>query len=263
MRFGGKAVWITGASSGIGEALAKALARRGAKLILSARREAELLRVQAEIGGKDVVLLPFDATQLDALEDIARKAQAAFGRIDLLINNAGISQRSLALNTDMAVYRRVMEVDFFAPIALTRAVLPLMIAHGHGHIAVTASVAGKIGAQLRTGYCAAKHAVMGYYDALRAEMAGQNIQVTTIVPGFIRTNISRFALKGDASEYGEQTAAIAGGMNADRAAEVIVRGFERGKPEIAVGRGVEMHALWLKRLAPRLVFRLAARMRRA
>ncbi|WP_281301533.1 MULTISPECIES: SDR family oxidoreductase [unclassified Iodidimonas] len=266
MKFDHQVVWITGASSGIGEALAKVLAKRGARLILSARREAELKRVRDEImaaGAKPdaLIILPFDALDEAALDDVVAQAEAAFGSIDMLINNAGISQRSLAIETDMAVYRAVMELDFFAPVALTKKLLPIFIRQGYGHIAVTASVAGKIGAQLRTGYCAAKHAVMGFFDALRAEVASQNIKVTTIVPGFINTNISKFALKGDGSAHGRQTASIAGGMDAMAAAEVIARGFERGLPEIAVGQGREMKALWLKRLAPRAVFALSAKMR--
>ncbi|GER08625.1 oxidoreductase [Iodidimonas muriae] len=266
MQFEKKVVWITGASSGIGEALAKVLAKRGAKLILSARREDELNRVRTEIikaggDGDQYVVLPFDALDEAALDDVVARAKDAFGHIDLLVNNAGISQRSMAVDTDMAVYRKVMELDFFAPISLTQKVLPIMLAQGSGHVAVTASVAGKIGVQLRTGYCAAKHAVMGYFDALRAELAAENIAVTTIVPGFIQTNISTYALKGDATPFGRQTESIAGGMDVMAAAEVIARGFERGKPEISVGKGREMQALWLKRLAPRLLFKMMASVR--
>lgn len=266
MRVSGKAVWITGASSGIGEALAKALIRRGAKLILSARRESELERVKQEIveegaAADHISLLPFDATDEAALDEAVARAREAFGRIDMLVNNAGITQRSLALETSMAVYRRVMEVDFFAPVALTQRVLPIMVAQGGGHIAVTSSVAGKVGVQLRTGYCAAKHAVMGYFDALRAEMAEHDLTVSTIVPGFIRTNISTYALRGDASEVGRPTAAIEGGMDADAAAEVIARGLEAGRREIPVGKGREMSLLWLKRAAPDLVFRMVEKIR--
>lgn len=266
MNFQNRVVWITGASSGIGEALARIMATRGARLVLSARRQAELERVRDGIVSDglpqdNIVILPFDAVDFAALDDCVARAVKAFGRIDLLLNNAGISQRSLAIETDMAVYRTVMEVDFFAPVALTKKVLPIMIAQGEGHIAVTSSVAGKVGAQLRTGYCAAKHAVMGFYDALRAEMDEHNIRVTTITPGFIRTDIAVNALKGDATPVGHQTAAIENGMAVDKAAQVIVRGFERGTPEIAVGKGREMHALWLKRLFPRLLFRLSANTR--
>ncbi len=260
MRFAGKCVWITGASSGIGEALSKAFARRGARLVLSARREGELERVRDEIvsAGRapaDVVLLPFDVTDEALLDDVVARAEAAFGGVDVLVNNAGITQRSLALETGMAVYRRIMEVDFFAPVALTQKMLPHMARRGQGLIAVTSSVAGKVGVPLRTAYCAAKHAVMGYYDALRAEVAAHGIRVATIVPGFIRTDIARHALKGDASEVGETTPAIAGGMDPGRAAEVILRGLERDRPEIPVGRGREMLALPLKRLSHRLVFK--------
>jgi dehydrogenase/reductase SDR family protein 7 len=154
----------------------------------------------------------------------------------------------------------LMEVDVLGQIALTKQVLPRMISQGSGHIAITSSVAGKIGAPFRTGYCAAKHAVMGFFDALRAEVAQQGIRVTTITPGFIRTNISVHALQGDGSEFGEIDADIEGGMDVTRCAEVIMDGFRRGTPEIAVGEGMEMKALWLKRFFPSKVFKLAEKM---
>ncbi len=269
MDFRDQVVWITGASSGIGAALARAFARRGAKLILSARREERLRALADELaraGGlsrADIAVLPFDVTDETALPAVVDKAIAAFGRIDALINNAGISQRSLAWETDFPVYRRIMEVDFFAPARLTLLVLPHMRARGSGLIVATSSVAGKVGVQLRTAYCAAKHAVMGFFDALRAELAGDGIRVATIVPGFIRTEIGRHALTGSGEEVGSDTPAIAGGMDPDKAAERIVRGLEKGRPEIPVGEGPEMHILWIKRLFPRLAFRIMARMRRS
>jgi short-subunit dehydrogenase len=184
----------------------------------------------------------------------------AFGRIDMLINNAGISQRSLCVDTDMSVYRQILEVDVLGQIALTKSVLPLMLKQGSGHIAITSSVAGKIGAPQRTGYCAAKHAVMGFFDALRAETCHHGVQVTTITPGFIRTNISVNALKGDGSEFGTMDDDVAGGMDVTRCAEVIMAGFRKGTPEIAVGEGMEMKALWLKRFFPKAVFKKTAGM---
>mgnify|MGYP001813759272 FL=1 len=253
--------WISGASSGIGEALACALARKGAIPVLSARREAELERVRdrcLELGAPKALVLPLDVTDTDAMAPAIAAVRARFGRIDTLINNAGISQRSLCVDTDMAVYRRLFEVDVIGQIALTKAVLPAMLAQGSGHIAVMASVAGKVGAPYRTGYCAAKHAMMGFFDALRAEVAKKGIRVTTITPGYIRTAISIHALRGDGSELGSTDREIANGMDVDRCAQVILKGFRKGKPEIAVGEGFEMHALWLKRLFPRLVFRKAA-----
>lgn len=259
--FSGKTVWITGASSGIGEALAYEFVQEGAKLILSARREEELLRVKAACVAagadeSDILALSLDVTDETAIPDKVKAAHSHTGQIDMLINNAGISQRSLCVDTDMATYRTLFEVDVFGQIALTKMVLPIMLAQKTGHIAITSSVAGKIGVPYRTGYCAAKHAVMGFYDALRAEMAGEGIRVTTITPGFIRTNISKFALKGDGSEFGKTDQNIAGGMDVTACVKVIMEGFRKGKPEIVVGEGREMSALWLKRLFPKRLFKM-------
>lgn len=258
-------VWITGASSGIGEALALQFADEGARLVLSARRKPQLERVrqlclQRGITADRAQVLPLDVTDHDALPGAVQKVLGTFGSIDMLINNAGISQRSRCIDTSMEVYRRLMEIDVLGQIALTKEVLPVMYRQGSGHIVITSSVAGKIGAPYRTGYCAAKHAVMGFFDALRAEVAQAGIRVTTITPGFVRTDISVHALQGDGSEFGKVDADIAGGMDVTRCAEVIMEGFRKGTPEIAVGEGIEMKALWLKRFFPSKVFRLAEKM---
>lgn len=262
--FENQVVWITGASSGIGEALALQFAAEGARIVLSSRREEALERVRQaciESGSRpdDVLVLPLDVTDFEAMPGALERVLAAYGRVDMLINNAGISQRDRCVDTRLEVYRRLLEIDVLGQIALTKCVLPVMQKQGSGHIAVTSSVAGKVGAPLRTGYCAVKHAVMGFFDALRAEIAPDGIRVTTITPGFIRTDISVNALRGDGSKFGTTDANIAGGMDVTRCAEVIMKGFRKGTPEIAVGKGAEMHALWLKRLFPRLVFRLAER----
>ena len=259
--YSGQTVWITGASSGIGEALAIEFAREGAHVILSARRQAELEavadRCHEAAGGDDrTTVLVLDVTDEASLPERVEAARAATGRIDMLINNAGISQRSLAIETDMATYRTLFEVDVFGQIALTKAVLPVMIEQQSGHIAVTASVAGKIGVSYRTGYCAAKHAVMGFFDALRPEVKPDGIRVTTITPGYINTPIAEQALKGDGSRFARKDKAIASGMNVTECARVIMRGFRNGKLEIPVGNPPEMRALWLKRLVPGLVFRV-------
>jgi dehydrogenase/reductase SDR family protein 7 len=263
--FKGKSVWITGGSSGIGEALALQFAAQGARITLSARREDALNRVrdlcisQGSDAG-DVLVLPLDVTDHESMPAAVERVISTFGRIDMLINNAGISQRSLCVDTDMSVYRQILEVDVLGQIALTKSVLPLMLEQRSGHIAITSSVAGKIGAPQRTGYCAAKHAVMGFFDALRAEACHHHVQVTTITPGFIQTNISVNALKGDGSEFGTVDDDIAGGMDVTRCAEVIMDGFRKGTPEIAVGEGMEMKVLWLKRFFPKAVFKKVAEM---
>ncbi len=255
-------VWITGASSGIGEALALRFARDGARLVLSARRQSELERVavscrEAGLTADQVLVLPLDVTGWESLPGAVRAVLDTFGTIDLLVNNAGVSQRSLCKDTDMSVYQKLMDVDVMGQIALTKAVLPHMLERRSGHLAVTASVAGKVGVPLRTGYCAAKHAVMGFFDALRAEVEGEGLKVSTIVPGFIRTDISRNALAGDGSAFGEVDEDIAGGMDVTECAEVIFKGLKAGKREIPVGKGKEMAALWIKRIAPEVLFRIA------
>ena len=266
--FENQVIWITGASSGIGEALALQFAATGSRVVLSARREGELERVRqrcldAGSESRNILVLPLDITDFDAMPEALDSILDAFGRVDMLINNAGISQRDLCVDTDLEVYRNLLEVDVLGQIALTKCVLPLMQNRGSGHIAVTSSVAGKIGAPYRTGYCAAKHAVMGFFDALRAEVARQGIRVTTITPGFVQTDISVNALRGDGTAFGAVDRDIAEGMDVTRCAEVIMKGFRKGTPEIAVGEGMEMKALWLKRLFPRLVFRIAERMAQA
>lgn len=258
MQFADKVVWITGASSGIGEALARKIAARGGRLVLSARNREALDRVAAECrenGAAEVLVLPLDVSEHSSLEAAARQVFSHFTHLDLLINNAGVSQRSFCIDTDFSVYQQMMNINVLGQIALTQAVLPAMLERGQGHIAVTASVAGKVGAPLRTGYCAAKHAVMGFFDALRTEVAADGLEVTTITPGFIRTNVSKNALGADGSPTGETDEDIAGGMDVDECADVIMAGFESGNPEIAVGSGPEMSLLQLKRNDPIAAFK--------
>lgn len=254
--------WITGASSGIGEALALACARESHCLVLSARRKIELERVRARcldagLDAGSVLVLPLDVTDTGAMPPALETVVRQFGRVDLLINNAGISQRSLFTETDLAVYRRIFEVDVLGQIALCKVVVPLMIEQGAGHVAVTASVAGKIGVPYRTGYCAAKHAVIGFFDALRAELDGTGVQVSTILPGFVRTNISAAAVTGNGAAFGETDRNIRNGMDPDDCAADIMKGLKKGKREIVVGRGPEKHTLWLKRYFPGTVLKMA------
>lgn len=250
MSFQGKRVWITGASSGIGAGLARAFGAAGAHVILSGRNRAALAEVASGLG--EATVLPFEATDYDVLPAVVDHA----GVVDLLVNNAGISQRSLAEDTDMGVYRTIMEVDFFAPVALTKLVLPAMLARGIGHIAVTASVAGKVGSPQRTGYCAAKHAVMGWFDALRTEVEHRGVKVSTIVPGFVRTEIGARALRGDGQVKGAGDDDVDAGISPDEAAAIIVPALARGEREIPVGaaNGMEMALLPMKREQPDALF---------
>lgn len=259
--FAHKIIWITGASSGIGEALAKAFAGAGAKVVLSARNLEQLNRVRDECiaGGAnadDLLVLPLDVVDYAAMPTAVSTVLAQYSRIDMLINNAGISQRSFCLDTDMDVYRTLLEVDVLGQIALTKQVLPVMVEQGSGHLVVTASVAGKVGVPLRTGYCAAKHAVMGFFDALRTEVADLGVNVSTVVPGFIRTNVAVNALTGTGAPNGRDEDDVSGGMDVATCARVIVDGLAAGVDEIVVGEGQEMELLELKRTDPAQAFRL-------
>ncbi len=260
-QFNQAVIWITGASAGIGAALAKEAARRGSRLVLSARREGQLQDVkqqciEAGCTADNVLVLPLDVLDEAAMPAAVAAVQSQFGRIDLLVNNAGLSQRSTCLDTDMSVYRKLVDVDLLGQIALTKQVLPVMVAQGSGTIAVTASVAGKVGVPLRTGYCAVKHAVMGFFDALRVEVAGLGINVTTIVPGSIRTDVARNAMTGDGSQHGETDDAIEKGMDVDDCARFVLDKMAAGEEEIAVGTGPEMQVLDMKRQDPVGTFRL-------
>ncbi|MEO1040903.1 MAG: SDR family NAD(P)-dependent oxidoreductase [Pseudomonadota bacterium] len=258
MGFQGQTVWITGASSGIGAALAKAFGAKGAKLILSGRREDALKEVAAEAGA-DHLILPFEATDFAALPAIAQQAEAWQGGVDVLINNAGISQRSLALDTDFSVYQKMMDVDFLAPVRLTQLVLPGMVERGAGHIAIISSVAGKVGVPLRTGYCAAKHACCGYYDALRAEVeTAYGIKVSVILPGSVQSAIASNALTGSGDVRGTSDANIDNGLPAEEAAARIVAGMEAGEREIPVAEGMEAAALQMRAANPEGVFQITA-----
>ena len=252
-------VWITGASSGIGAELAKQWSQRGARLVLTARREAELhaLLQQCE-NPESHILVTADLTNVDQRNSAINQVMEATGGIDTLVNNAGISQRSLAIDTDEAVYRRLMEINYFAPVALSSAVLPSMIKRGAGRIVTISSIAGQVGTPLRSGYCGAKHAIAGYMDSLRAEVAKQGVQVTVVYPGFIATEISRKAMVGDGSPQGHDDPGIVNGIAATDCAAKIIAATESHKPEVVIAGRRERTALAIKRISPRLLRRLVA-----
>jgi short-subunit dehydrogenase len=250
-----KVIWITGASSGIGEALAVALSKKGARLILSARREDELARVRHLCGPAEVKLLPLDLTAADTLDDATQRAIASYGHIDVLVNNGGISQRSFVQETSMDVYRRIMEVNFFGGIALTRNLMAHFVSRNQGQFVVISSVAGKYGAPFRSGYAASKHALHGFYDALRAEYWKNNVRVTMVCPGVIRTPISFSALKGDGSRNNKMDDMQSKGMQVEKCAASIVRAMEHQQEEVYIG-GKEIILVYVKRFFPSLFSRI-------
>jgi dehydrogenase/reductase SDR family member 7B len=237
MTFSGQTAWITGASSGIGEALATALSRRGARLILSGRNREALDRVASACG--EALVLPFETTDYAALPALVEQAWGWRDGVDLLVNNAGISQRSLAEETAFEVYERIVAVDLLAPIALTQALLPRLVERKSGRLAFVSSIAGKVGVPMRTAYSAAKFGLIGYADALRAELSVHGIQVHTIAPGSIRTNVSRNALTADGSARGYSDKAIDEGIDPQEGAEEMLTAMAAGTREIVVARGAE------------------------
>jgi short-subunit dehydrogenase len=251
--FEDKVVWITGASSGIGEALAYEFARNGAQLVLSARRGDVLEKIQATCTNPERhFVLPLDVTHISELTRHVETVMQKFGRLDVLINNAGVSQRSLVKDTALEVDRKIMEVDFFAPVALTKAVLPYMLGAGKGQLVAVSSVVGLVATPYRSAYAAAKHALAGFYNALRAEVHDSGVQVAVIYPGFVRTDVSLSALKGDGSRHGIVDERIAGAMAPEEFAQKAVAALSRGEDHIIVA-GRERLAVWLGRISPALL----------
>lgn len=239
MDYQGNVAWITGASSGIGAALARDLAARGASVVLSGRDEARLAEVAAECGG-ETLILAFDVREEAALADATAQAIAWKGGIDIAFANAGISQRSRALKTSMQVYRDIIEVDLVAQIAFTQGLIGHMAARGSGALGFISSIAGKVGVPMRTAYCAAKFGLAGYADALRAELTVNGVSVHTIYPGSVATNVSRNALTAEGTARGRSDKAIDEGIPADEAARQMLDGIAAGTREIIVADDMEL-----------------------
>jgi short-subunit dehydrogenase len=253
--------WITGASSGIGAGLARALAARGTRLVLSGRNVAALDAVARDC--PEALVLPFEVTDFDAIPDLAERAWSWKGRIDCLVNNAGISQRSLAVETAFAVYQRMIAVDLLGPIALTQAVLPRMVRAGGGRIVAISSVAGMVGAPLRSAYSAAKHGLIGYHDSVRAENEHLGIRVHVFAPGSVQTNVSRNALVADGTARGVSDAAIENGMPPAEAAEAMLAAIAEGRRELVLAAGLEYEIVMLRRRDPEALFEQMSNLVRA
>jgi dehydrogenase/reductase SDR family member 7B len=237
MDYTGKVAWITGASSGIGAALARELAARGAHVVLSGRDEARLAEVAADCG--ETLILAFDVRDDSALASATAQAIAWKGGVDIAFANAGISQRSRALKTDMQVYRDIIAIDLTAQIAFTQGLIGHMAARGSGALGFISSIAGKVGIPMRTAYCAAKFGLAGYADALRGELSQSGVSVHAIYPGSVATNVARNALVADGAARGRSDKVIDEGIPAADAARAMLDGMAAGEREIIVAQGME------------------------
>lgn len=249
-------IWITGASSGIGEGLAYVLAQRGARLILSARRRERLETVRSACMQADHhLVVPLDLADPASLTAAADQVLSSGMIPDIVIHNGGISQRALVTETELDVDRQLMDVNYFGPITLTKALLPKMLERGSGHFVVISSMAGKFGVPKRSAYAAAKHALHGFFDTVRAELYNAGIRVTVVCPGYIHTDLSLHALVGDGSKHNIMDTTQANGMTVAQCAKTIVRAIEKEKAEVYMG-GKEVLGVYLKRFAPGVLNRI-------
>lgn len=251
-----KTVWITGASSGIGEALALVCAREGANLVLTARREEELKRVAAKTGLPDeaILILPADLYHYDQVRSLTEQVMARFGRIDVLFNNAGITSRALAIESPIEIDRKVMEIDYFSVVAITKAVLPHMIQQKSGHIVVTSSIVGKIGTPLRSAYAGAKHALHGFFDSIRQEVVDYGINVTLVCPGYINTQLTVNAITSTGEKFNKMSRNQQKGIDPLVMASKMVKAVYSNKRELVYG-GKEVFGIYLDRFSPGLLNR--------
>ncbi|CAM1339100.1 SDR family oxidoreductase [Tenacibaculum aestuarii] len=257
MKFKDQVFWITGASSGIGKSLTIELANLGAKLIISSRNESVLYEVIKECKFPEKVAVL--ALDLEAYESLASKVVEAvsfFGRIDVLVNNGGISQRSLVKDTSIAVDKRLMDINYLGTVALTKALLPHFIENKYGHFVVTTSIVGKIGTPLRSAYAATKHALHGFFDSLRAEHYNDNIAVTLVCPGFVTTNVSKNALTGDGSPQNTMDTATANGIHPDEFAKQMVKAIRNKREEVYIAGVKEKLGVYTKRFFPKLLSKM-------
>jgi len=262
VKFENKTVWITGASSGIGEACAILFAKDKANLILTATRVDALKIIQEkciQLGAK-CEILPYDLSDLEGIPALVEAALKCFGGIDILYNNAGISQRGLTADTLFEVDKKIMDVNYFAPVLITKLVLPGMLAKQYGTIAVTTSIAGKFGFPLRSAYSASKHALYGFFETVQAEYYDRHIRVVLICPGRVNTNISMNALESDGKKHAVLDDGQSGGIPADKAAKKIVKAIYKQRPEILVG-GKELLMVTIKRFFPGLSRKLVRKIK--
>ena len=260
-RIDGKTVWITGASSGIGEALTYALDAKGCKLIISSRRKEELKRVKSHCKNQESVkILPLDLADYDAMEGKVAHALSEFECIDILINNAGLSQRSLIVDTPVSIDKKLIDINYLGTVALAKALLSHFLERGKGHYVTVSSLMGKFGSPYRSGYSGAKHALHGFFDVLRMEHEKDGIDVTMICPGFVSTDVAKNALTADGSAQNSNDPGTENGLRADLFVRKMIRAIERKKFEAYIG-GKEIMGVYLKRLSNRLLHKVILRSR--
>uniref|UniRef100_A0A182JWG1 Dehydrogenase/reductase SDR family protein 7-like n=1 Tax=Anopheles christyi TaxID=43041 RepID=A0A182JWG1_9DIPT len=257
----GKVVLITGASSGLGEALAHCFFLAGCKVVLAARRKDELERVRkdllelhATVPTHPPIILPLDLSDLNSIVGKVQSVLEIHGAIDILVNNGGISVRGDALSTAIDVDIRIMLVNYFGTVALTKACLPSMMARKEGRIVSISSVQGKFAIPHRSAYSASKHALQAFCDSLRAEVAKDNIKVTLISPGYINTALSLNALTGSGAAYGKLDPTTAGGASPEDTASSILKAILRDEKDIMLAPIAPRAAYWLRHLMPPVYF---------
>jgi len=260
--FTGKVVWITGGSSGIGEALVRAFATEGSRVIASSKDGPGLARVAESCSAMKGSVTPviFDLSDMNGIEELVASVVNREGRVDMLLNIGGISQRALIRDTPLWIDRKIMEVNYFGTIALTKALLPHMIRNGGGHIAATSSISGRFGFPLRSAYSASKQALHGFFETLLLEHRKDNIRVSVLIPGRVRTMISLHALTASGAEHGKMDEGLAGGVTPEKAARQIIRGLRRNRREILVG-GSELLMLKIRKYMPALFFTIAGKIK--
>ena len=260
MNYRGKTVWITGASSGIGAELARQFAREGARVIISSHEAEELeeVRQSLEPVSKEVHAVVFNLGHPDEVAATAQQVLKEFGSVDVLMNNGGISTRAEAIETKVELDRKVMEIDYFSGVILTKALLPKMIEQGYGHIGVTSSISGKFGWPQRSAYAAAKHALFGFYKSLWAETNKQGIRVTIFSPGRVRTNISIHALVKDGKEHGKMDPGQDKGISPATCARKMIHAMKRNRKDVLIGKG-ELVMVWIHKYCKPLYHRLVNR----
>ena len=254
MGFSDKIIWITGASSGIGKALALELSNQNVKIIISSRKIEDLRLVQnACKNPSEVKIVVLDLEDYNNLQPKVDEAIALFGKVDILVNNGGISQRSFVKDTQISVDKRIMDINYLGTVALSKCLLPHFIKNKKGHFVVTTSIVGKIGTPLRSSYAASKHALHGFFDSLRAEHYHDNIAVSLVCPGFVNTNVSKNALTGNGTPLQKMDSATANGIAPEVFAKRMIKVIKNKKEEVYIAGVKEKLGVYVKRFYPKLL----------